>query len=110
MGWWIAAFSLLLIAEKPRHGYEIASELRKVGIPIFGIGQMGSIYRTLASLEAMGMIFPTWDTSVSPPRKVYKVTPIGIEYLKEIEEEVKAIKTMADNFLERMGELKDEGK
>ena len=111
-GWWLSVFSLLLIAEKPRHGYEIASELRDMGFPIMGVGHMGTVYRTLASLEASGFVIPEWDTSTSPPRKIYRITPIGMEYLREVSLEMKSTKKLLDEFvrrLERLGEG-DEGK
>jgi PadR family transcriptional regulator PadR len=104
-GWWLSAFALLLIAEKPRHGYEIASELRETGFPIFGIGQMGTVYRTLASLEASGFVMPNWDTTVSPPRKVYRITPLGMEYLRNVEMELEGMKKLIDEFVERFRRL-----
>ncbi len=101
LGWWLSAFALLLIAERPRHGYEIAAELRKIGFPIMGIGHMGTVYRTLSSLEASGFIIPEWDTSVSPPRKVYRITPVGMEYLRGIEVEIESMRTLMDEFVKR---------
>ncbi len=101
IGWWLSAYSLLLIAEKPRHGYEIASELRNLGFPILGVGQMGAVYRTLTSLEASGFIISEWDTTSSPPRKVYKITRIGREYLEEMKMEILSLKKMIDKFVEK---------
>jgi len=101
IGWWISAYSLLLIAEKPRHGYEIASELRDLGFPILGVGQMGAVYRILTSLEASGFIISEWDTTNRPPRKIYKITKLGIEYLKELKMEVTSLKKMVDKFVEK---------
>ncbi|MCD6449784.1 MAG: PadR family transcriptional regulator [Thermotogaceae bacterium] len=105
IGWWLSAYSLLLIAEKPRHGYEIASELRDLGFPIFGVGQMGAVYRTLASLEASGFITYEWDTSNSPPKKVYKITGIGREYLERIRQEILSMKRMIDKFVEKFEKI-----
>ena len=99
----------MLIAEKPRHGYEIATELRKIGFPIMGIAQMGSIYRTLASLEASGYVLPEWDMSFSPPRKIYKITPLGIEYLEQVKIEVTALKDLIDAFAKKLEKLGGEG-
>ncbi len=112
-GWWLSVFSLLLIAEKPRHGYEIASELRDMGFPIMGVGHMGTVYRTLASLEASGFVIPEWDTTTSPPRKVYRITPIGMNYLREVSLEMRSTKKLLDEFvrrLERLGDNDDERK
>ncbi len=104
-GWWLTAYSLLLIAEKPRHGYEIANELKKVGFPIFGVAQMGVIYRTLSVLEADGLVIPKWDTSTSPPRKVYRITPLGMEYLEQLGAELGSMKNMIDSFMKRYSKL-----
>ena len=104
-GWWLTAYSLLMIAEKPRHGYEIATELRKLGFPILGVAQMGVIYRTLAVLENDGMIVPQWDTSTSPPRKIYRITPMGMEYLEEIAVELQNMKDLIDTFVERYSRM-----
>ena len=111
-GWWLSVFSLLLIAEKPRHGYEIASELREMGFPIMGVGHMGTVYRTLGSLESSGFVIPEWDTTTSPPRKVYRITPIGMEYLREVSVEMKSTKKLLDEFVKRLERLGDkyEGK
>ena len=107
-GWWLSVFSLLLIAEKPRHGYEIAAELREMGFPILGVGHMGTVYRTLGSLEASGFVIPEWDMSTSPPRKVYRITPIGTEYLREVSAEMKSTKRLLDEFMRRLERLGDE--
>ncbi|MCD6551148.1 PadR family transcriptional regulator [Thermotoga sp.] len=82
-GWWIASALLLLIAERPSHGYELAERLSDFGIEVPGIGHMGNIYRVLANLEESGLVFTEWDTSGSPPRKVYRITPQGKMYLRK---------------------------
>jgi len=82
-GWWLASTLLLLIAEKPSHGYELAERLSDFGVEIPGIGYMGNIYRVLAGLEESGLVQTEWDMSVSPPRKVYRITPRGKMYLRE---------------------------
>ncbi|WP_206076128.1 PadR family transcriptional regulator [Marinitoga lauensis] len=53
---WIESFVLLIIAEEPAHGYEIANKLSDFGVILSGIGQMGNLYRTLAKLEDMGLL------------------------------------------------------
>ncbi|MDI9376124.1 MAG: helix-turn-helix transcriptional regulator, partial [Thermotogota bacterium] len=44
---WIELYLLLLIAEKPAHGYELSARLEEFEIPIFSVGQMGNLYRVL---------------------------------------------------------------
>jgi len=99
-GWWMASCLLLLIAEKPSYGYELASRLKEFGIIFPGIGHMGSLYRSLSFLETSGFIVPEWDVTMSPPRKVYKLTPLGREYLRDIAQIMRNLKVSLDKFLE----------
>lgn len=107
-GWWMASCLLLLIAEKPSYGYELASRLKKFGIIFPGIGHMGSLYRSLSFLELSGFIIPEWDTSISPPRKIYKLTPLGRKYLNDIAQIMKNLKISVDKFLEIYDNLEKE--
>ncbi|PLV59739.1 PadR family transcriptional regulator [Thermotoga sp. KOL6] len=107
-GWWIASALLLLIAEKPSHGYELAERLSEFGIEIPGIGHMGNIYRVLSDLEENGLVRTEWDTSVSPPRKVYRITPRGKLYLKETLKFIESMKRRMENFAERVKKVVQE--
>ena len=70
---------LKLLAEKPRHGYEIIKELEEQ----FGGAyspSAGTVYPTLTLLEDLGY------ASVIPEeggKKVYSITPEGQKYLEE---------------------------
>ncbi len=103
--WWVEMFSLALMAKKPMHGYEISSELKNIGFPITGVGSMGNIYRILTQLEELGYVISEWDTSYSPPRKIYKITPLGMEYLLEIKNEIKNLEGFIEKFKEILGEI-----
>jgi len=94
---------LLIIAEEPNYGYDIANKLDELGIErIEGIGQMGKIYRILSDLENNGYIISEWDTSKSPPVKVYTITPLGLEYLKyaveSVKQEIKVLETFISKY------------
>lgn len=70
---------LKLLAEKPRHGYEIIKELEEQ----FGgtyAPSAGTVYPTLALLEDMGYASVTLE---SGGKKVYSITPEGSAYLEE---------------------------
>lgn len=100
-------FVLLLIAEKPSHGYEIANKLSEFGIFINGIGQMGNLYRLLAQLENMGLVTTDWDTETSgPAKKVYKITEYGLEVLGNYTRELSDYKKRIESFIERYSKLK----
>lgn len=107
-GFWIEPFILLLIAEKPSHGYELASKLSEFGVFINGVGQMGNLYRTLAQLESMGLVTTDWDIKASsgPARKVYRITEYGLEILEGYVTELANFKKRIDEFLERYSKLK----
>ncbi|APT76495.1 PadR family transcriptional regulator [Marinitoga sp. 1137] len=96
---------LILIAEKPSYGYELSNRLCEMGITIpEGIGQKGRVYRALSDLEKRGEIEFDWDTTSSPPRKIYKVTEKGKERMKrfisEMEEQIIVLK----NFINKAKE------
>jgi len=106
-GFWMEPFVLLLIAEKPSHGYEIANKLSEFGIFINGIGQMGNLYRLLAQLENMGLVTTDWDTETSgPAKKVYKITEYGLEVLGNYTRELSDYKKRIESFIERYSKLK----
>lgn len=70
---------LKLLAEKPRHGYEIIKELEER----FGgtyAPSAGTVYPTLALLEDLGYASVTLEEG---GKKVYSITPEGSKYLEE---------------------------
>ncbi len=70
---------LLLLLEKPSHGYELTRRLSELGQ---ADADPGGIYRNLQKLETDDFIESTWDTTGSgPARKVYRVTPEGRDFL-----------------------------
>ena len=46
----------------------------------------GTLYPLLTRLKNMGLLAYRWEDSTSgPPRKYYKLTPVGKQFLKELE-------------------------
>lgn len=81
---------LALIAEKPRHGYEIIKELeQRVGGGY--APSPGAIYPLLAMLDEMGHVSVTADGN----KKLHTITPEGQAYLDEN-------KAMVDALMERL--------
>lgn len=71
---------LALVAEAPRHGYDVAAELapgRELG-EIWTLPRPG-VYRALDRLEALGHVEPrrTEPGAAAPPRTVYGATRRG---------------------------------
>ncbi|AEX86169.1 PadR family transcriptional regulator [Marinitoga sp. 1135] len=103
---WIESFVLLIIAEKPSHGYEIANKLSEFGVMLNGIGQMGNLYRTLAKLEEMGLVVTDWDTSEpGPSKKIYKITHDGMLFLENSKKDFIEFKHIIDVFIDRVERL-----
>jgi DNA-binding PadR family transcriptional regulator len=83
---------LHLIAEKPRHGYEIIKEIEDAVAGAYSPSP-GVIYPTLTLLEELGYVTTTADGS----RKLHEITAEGRAFLR-------ANQKALDALLSRMGE------
>ncbi len=63
---------LALLAERPRHGYEIMAELKRLFSPRYRPSP-GSVYPAIEALHAEGLI----DGQAQGGRTTYRVTPAG---------------------------------
>lgn len=96
---------MLLLAEEPVHGYELMGRLKE-----FGIGQSGMdpslVYRLLRHLERGGLAESSLDDSgAGPARKVYRLTPEGMEMLDMWAANLDEVSTLLQKFKERYGKL-----
>lgn len=94
---------LLLINEKPSHGYELSNELTKWGFATYFPPNMGPIYRALRELENLGFITSYWDVQEGargPARRIYMITPLGKEILLQWIYDLKNQKALIDKILE----------
>lgn len=92
---------MLLLAEQPMHGYELMGRLKEFGI---GQGSMDPslLYRLLRILERAGLAESSLDDSGSgPARKVYSLTPEGMEVLDMWAANLDEISDLLDRFKER---------
>ncbi len=90
---------LALIAEKPRHGYEIIKELgERVGGDYSP--SPGVVYPTLTMLEEMGLASVSQDDQ---GRKLYAVTPEGEKALADSKPQIDAIFARFSEREEAMG-------
>lgn len=72
---------LLLLRERPDHGYELAARLRPMHD---GDGDAGAVYRALRGLERLGLVRSEWQTSdVGPARRTYFITDDGMVSLDQ---------------------------
>ena len=72
---------LLLLAEESMHGYELVVRLKELGVARADMDP-SMVYRILRMLERAGMATSSLDDSgAGPARKVYSLTPDGMEML-----------------------------
>ena len=70
---------LLLLLERPAHGYDLLERLRPLG---FLRDDPGRLYRALRGLEAEGLVHSARERSqAGPDRRVYELTRMGREDL-----------------------------
>ncbi|MFE9690154.1 helix-turn-helix transcriptional regulator [Micromonospora sp. NPDC005806] len=66
---------LLLIFERPGHGYDLIDRLRAMGLPDVEPGQ---VYRVLRGLERDRSLISVWETAgAGPARRCYDLTAKG---------------------------------
>ena len=76
----VAPWVLLLLAERPSHGYEIIEGLKASGFPH---SISGRVYRQLRRLEETELVQSSWESSQlrGPARRIYELTPAGRDAL-----------------------------
>ncbi len=73
---------LLLLAEKPHHGYSLLEELGKQNL-LGGEADVGNLYRALRRMEAENLVVSVWsEPGPGPNKRIYTITPRGEEFLK----------------------------
>lgn len=100
---------LLLLAEKPCHGYELIGRLGKLEL---GLDSMDPsiIYRVLRQMENEGLATSRLNDSGSgPARKVYELTPEGLDVLDAWSVNLGALGSMLKKFDKRYRDFKSEG-
>ncbi|GAB3330685.1 helix-turn-helix transcriptional regulator [Micromonospora halotolerans] len=73
-------FLLLLILERPGHGYDLIDRLSAMGMPDVEPGQ---VYRVLRGLERDRSLISVWETAgAGPARRRYELTAEGRQALR----------------------------
>ena len=90
--------TLQLLSNKPMHGYEVITKIRKN----FGINfGPSTIYPLLGTLEKKGYIDSNWNIDFERPRKVYSLTKNGQNMLDYTEGSLNIIRNkIANNTIE----------
>jgi len=94
---------LLLLREKPAHGYELLERMPEV------TGEqrveMGNLYRLLRALEEEGLVSSEWDDdSPGPAKRRYAITEQGVQLLDQWVEALRRSQERTERFLERYEE------
>ncbi len=85
---------LQLLNNKPMHGYEVITKIRKNFGVYFG---PSTIYPLLGTLEKKGFIDSNWNTDFERPRKVYNLTTNGQNMLNYTEDSLNIIRNKITN-------------
>jgi PadR family transcriptional regulator, regulatory protein PadR len=95
----LQACLLLLLQERPDHGYELTERLKSVSD---ADNDSSGVYRALRGLEQRGMVCSSWSTSsAGPARRTYQITPTGAAALGRHARALKATRDILDGFLVR---------
>lgn len=79
----LVLLGVLARARKPMYGYQIAKQLEETGEGVLS-GKQSALYPVLRSLESSGLLASETEPSVSgPPRRYYRITPIGRRVLAQ---------------------------
>ena len=91
---------LLLLAERPAHGYELLEQLPTLTEePRI---DMGNLYRVLRALEEDGIVTSEWhDDAPGPSKRIYELTDDGRRLLDGWAEALRANQERVSSFLDR---------
>jgi poly-beta-hydroxybutyrate-responsive repressor len=91
---------LLLLRERPLHGYELIERLPEV----VGEGRVdvGNLYRLLRALEAEGLVSSEWSAELpGPAKRTYELTEEGRRLLDRWAEALRRAQSDVQSFLDR---------
>jgi len=94
---------LLLLRERPLHGYELIERLPEV----VGEGRVdvGNLYRLLRALEAEGLVSSEWSADLpGPAKRTYELTADGRRLLDRWAEALREARADVQSFLDRYEE------
>ncbi|SFR17474.1 PadR family transcriptional regulator [Desulfoscipio geothermicus] len=99
---------LLLIYQKPAHGYELIQNFKAMDPT--EVVEPGTIYRYLRRMESEGFIKSKWETSeAGPARRQYEITMLGFKALKEAVIKLEHQKRQIEDFLITFKEMEERG-
>jgi poly-beta-hydroxybutyrate-responsive repressor len=99
---------LLLLRERPMHGYELIERLPEVAGGETQV-DVGNLYRVLRALEEEGIVKSEWSAELpGPAKRTYELTETGRRLLDRWAEALRGAQGVISGFLERYEQ--DEGR
>ncbi|RYD14703.1 MAG: PadR family transcriptional regulator [Lysobacteraceae bacterium] len=96
----LVLLAVLAKARKPMYGYQIARQLDEDGEGVLA-GKQSALYPVLRNLDAAGLLASEVEPSVAgPPRRYYRITPVGRRVLAEWTFAWTATRDFVDTVLE----------
>ncbi len=92
---------LILLKEKPRHGYTLLTDLDSLGMSTI---HPSVVYRTLREMEDLEWIRSDWDTAQTqgPPRRIYHLTAQGEDALQNWKHELGKTRDLISQLMARL--------
>jgi PadR family transcriptional regulator PadR len=91
---------LLLLRERPLHGYELLERLSELGVE--GRVDIGNLYRLLRALEEEGLVRSEWSADLpGPAKRTYELTDDGRRLLDRWAEALSRAQGTIGTFLDR---------
>jgi len=92
---------LLLLRERPMHGYELIERLPEIAGSETGV-DVGNLYRVLRALEEEGIVASEWSAELpGPAKRTYELTDSGRRLLDRWAEALRDAQVVLAGFLER---------
>jgi poly-beta-hydroxybutyrate-responsive repressor len=91
---------LLLLRERPMHGYELIERLPEVAPE--GRVDVGNLYRLLRALESEGIVRSEWSADLpGPAKRTYELTDAGERLLDRWAEALRDAQGVIASFIDR---------
>ena len=92
---------LLLLRERPMHGYELIERLPEVAGDETRV-DVGNLYRVLRALEEEGIVTSEWSADLpGPAKRTYELTEAGGRLLDRWVESLREAQRVISGFIER---------
>ncbi len=90
----------MLVAQGPTYGYKLIGELNELDVAPEGI-DAGTVYRTLRSMDADGLVSTEWGLQGDQPRREYRLTEEGACALEDWMDVMSERKRLIEHFLDQ---------